>query len=272
VLIEADPEREGRGIADATSNTRLSGVARPLARDIVTAMDPSSAYQADRAAALSGVPRSTVHYWSRTGVLIPSVSSERVKLWSYSDLMALRTIYWLRQAKPNTGQFVTHPDAIFHERSDAPIPASTMPAVRRSLELLKELDLKLWSEERGAAVRVTRSGEVFVDAADGIESGYRERVLPDTLDLIAPFDTETTRGPHLHIPRPHLRIVPGKLAGSPHIERTRIETLTIAALRQRGFAPDKINRLYPDLERDAIIEAIDLEQQLSRNLLGTVAA
>jgi uncharacterized protein (DUF433 family) len=235
-------------------------------------MDPSGAYPADRAAALSGVPKSTVHYWARTSVLVPSVSSERVKLWSYSDLFALRTIYWLRQAKPNPGQYVTSPSALFPEATDAPIPASTMPAVRRALGQLKELNLALWSEEQGAAVRVERSGEVFVTAPDGIEGGHRERVIVDTLDLVGPFDTNTTRGPHLHTPRPHLRIVPGKLAGSPHIERTRIETLTIAALQQRGFQPDKINRLYPDVERDAIVEAIDLEKQLARNLLGAVAA
>jgi uncharacterized protein (DUF433 family) len=161
---------------------------------------------------------------------------------------------------------------MFEDTSDAPIPASTMPAVRRALGHLQELNVKLWSEEWGAAVRVTRSGEVFVTAPEGVESTYGEGVLPDTLNLIAPFDTETTRGPHLHKPRPHLRIVPGKLAGAPHIERTRIETLTIAALQQRGFPPDKINRLYPDLEPDAIVEAIDLEQQLARNLVGAIAA
>ena len=62
-------------------------------------MESRGAYTAERAAALSGVPKSTVHYWARQDILIPSVSAERVKLWSYGDLMALRTIYWLRQTK-----------------------------------------------------------------------------------------------------------------------------------------------------------------------------
>lgn len=34
-----------------------------------------------------------LHYWARQEILVPSVSPERVKLWSYGDLMALRTIY-----------------------------------------------------------------------------------------------------------------------------------------------------------------------------------
>ncbi len=62
-------------------------------------MEARGAYTAERAAALSGVPKSTVHYWARQGILVPSVSPVRVRLWSYSDLLALRTIYWLRQTK-----------------------------------------------------------------------------------------------------------------------------------------------------------------------------
>jgi DNA-binding transcriptional MerR regulator len=45
-------------------------------------MDLLGAYAADRAAALSGVPQSTIHWWARNEILIPSVSAERVKLWS----------------------------------------------------------------------------------------------------------------------------------------------------------------------------------------------
>lgn len=56
-------------------------------------MDVVGAYTADRAAALSGVPKSTIHYWARKEVLVPSISPERVKLWSYTDLLGLRTIY-----------------------------------------------------------------------------------------------------------------------------------------------------------------------------------
>ena len=47
-------------------------------------------YESSRAAALSGVPVSTVYLWARTGVVEPSVSPTKIKLWSYADLMALR--------------------------------------------------------------------------------------------------------------------------------------------------------------------------------------
>ena len=46
-------------------------------------------YDATRAAALSGVPKSTVYDWARKEIVVPSISPEREKLWSYADLMAL---------------------------------------------------------------------------------------------------------------------------------------------------------------------------------------
>lgn len=212
------------------------------------------AYTADRAAALSGVPWSTVHYWARHEILVPSISPAKVKLWSYTDLMGLRTIYWLRQRKLTT------------EGSD--VPASTMPAVRRALRLLGDLNLDLWTEDGRPSVAVDPSGEIFVVMGDEeVESLRGARPLNrDLLNLIEPFATKAMRGPDLQSPRPNLRIVPGKLSGSPHIAHTRIETVTIASLRNRGFQTNRIERLYPNIEPIAFVEAIDLEQQLNQNL------
>lgn len=221
------------------------------------------AYPADRAAALSGVPISTVHYWAREGVLEPSISAQRIKLWSFSDLMGLRIIYWLRQTK-------TAPDG-------RAIPRTTMPTVRRALGQLAELDLALWSEDAGPAVRVDRGGNVVVMDAPHREARDRQRVLPagedDLLSVTAPFAAaEGTRGPDLHAPRPRLRIVPGKLGGSPHVLHTRLESQALDALAQSGLPHAKIYQLYPDVEHAAIDEAIDLERQLAQNLRPALAA
>ena len=217
--------------------------------------DRRGTYTADRAAALSGVPRSTVHYWARREILVPSVSAERVKLWSYADLLALRTIAWLRQPKQAL-------DGI-------DVPRSAMPAVRRALAELRTLDLGLWSADDGPRVAVDRHGEIHlqVDQAT-FETLDRTRPLDaELLDLICPFASgKGVQGPDLHTPRPHLRIVPGKLGGSPHVARTRIETVVIAALRDRDLPLERIRALYPKLEAAAIDDAIDLERQLRRNL------
>ena len=72
--------------------------------------------------------------------------------------------------------------------------------------------------------------------------------------------------PPTHRARPNLRIVPGKLSGSPHIVSTRIETIAISALRDRGLDNERIHQLYPVVAPMAIAEAIDLERQLRENL------
>jgi uncharacterized protein (DUF433 family) len=217
--------------------------------------DMRGAYSADRAAALSGVPLSTVHWWARNDILVPSVSPVRVKLWSYADLMSLRVIHWLRREK-KTDEGTT-------------IPRTAMPAVRRALRELAALDMALWTEDGGPGISVNRAGEVFLMTGPSPErAADRQRALgsTDALDVLAPFPTESARGPNLVEPRPLLRIVPGKLGGSPHVQHTRLESRAIGALAGRGFDRSKIHRLYPEIEPAAIGEAVDLERQLARNL------
>lgn len=217
------------------------------------ASERRGAYTADRAAALSGVPRSTVHYWARREILVPGISADRVKLWSYADLMGLRTIHWLRQRKQTA--------------SGADVPRTAMPAVRRALSELRELDLSLWTENDEPRVAVDRNGEIHIQVTDAFEALDGARPLdPDLLDLIRPFATVGMEGPDLHAPRPLLRIVPGKLSGSPHIVHTRIETIAIDALGKRNLTLERIRSLYPVVEAAAIADALDLEHQLRRNL------
>jgi uncharacterized protein (DUF433 family) len=215
---------------------------------------PRGAYPADRAAALSGVPISTVHYWARKEILVPSVSPEKLKLWSYPDLMGLRIIYWLRHAK--TG------------RDGQEVPASTMPMVKAILAQLDAMDLALWSEEHGPRVRVDLAGKILVTAAPHPEDASGQAVFAESgeLDVLAPFPTKQGNGPHLVQPRPMLRIVPGKLGGSPHVVHTRLESRALGALAQQGMDTAKIYKLYPRFSKTAIRQAIDLEAQLERNL------
>ena len=217
-------------------------------------MEPRGAYPADRAAALAGVPRTTVHYWARNGILVPSVSAERVRLWSFADLMALRMIHWLRQPKRS-------------EAVGATIPASSMPSIRRALEALRELDEELWTPEKGGRVMVDGSGRVVVLRPDGGAEIDRQGLIDGrALDVLAAFPSNGSLGPNLVEPRPRLRIIPGKLGGAPHVVDTRIETEGLAALERRGLPLEKIQALYPNLDPDDVAQAIDLENQLSSNL------
>ncbi|MGI9156816.1 MAG: hypothetical protein ACR2FG_09295 [Marmoricola sp.] len=87
-------------------------------------------YDAHRAAALSGVPKSTVYDWARKEVVVPSISPRQEKLWSYADLMALRIVSWLRRPKS--------------ESSNGRLPASPMSQVREALTQLDRMNLNIW--------------------------------------------------------------------------------------------------------------------------------
>jgi uncharacterized protein (DUF433 family)/DNA-binding transcriptional MerR regulator len=211
-------------------------------------------YPAPRAAALSGVPVSTVYHWARTELLVPSVSKEKEKLWSYADLMALRIIDWLRHPKQGSGleQFA----------------ASSMREVREALSYLDELDIDIWSDSNfePCPLRVTPGGKIFVYFEEGAADIHGQRPIEEFLDLLGPFTNQRRRGPDLRRPRPHLRIIPGKCAGEPHLSGSRITTPTVAALWKRGYPEASIAKLYPDQATSHIREAIDLERELAGNL------
>lgn len=230
--------------------TRSHGVSATVTRTtapsrIFAALE--GCYEADRAAALAGVPRRTVYDWAQKGVVVPSVSPERPKRWSYADLMALRLVYWLRHPKPHA----------------AP---SAMSEVRRALEELDAIGLDVWSADYDgppSPLRVDKQGRIFVVTEHGLETTRREGVFEETLDLLGVFETTEGLGPDLVRPRPHLRIVPGKLSGEPHVQATRVTTQALAALARREFSVERIAELYPDIDRTSIEEAVDLERQLA---------
>lgn len=209
-------------------------------------------YDAARAAALSGVPKTTIYWWARHGIVVPSVSPVREKLWSYSDLMALRVVSWLRHPKSAD--------------DGGDLPASPMPSVRKALALLDDLGLDPWSPAAvdTSPLLVDRGGRIYVRDGGDVLDLHRQPVLlsDDVLGLTAPFDGAGLAGPNLLRPRPHLRIVPSKVAGEPHVEHSRLTTQTIAALALRGYESSQIAAMYDEPD-DVITEAIDLERQLA---------
>ena len=173
-------------------------------------------------------------------------------LWSYADLMGLRVIYWLRQQKST--------------KLGVEIPRTSMAAVRRALKQLRDLDMSIWDRGRPSLL-IDASGSLHLEAGEGVQTLEGQLVSEDLIDLIAPFPTsEGTRGPDLVAPRPDLRIVPGKLSGSPHVMRTRLETRALAALAVDGFVVPAIQQLYPYVSITQIDQALELERQLDDNL------
>jgi len=156
--------------------------------------------------------------------------------------MALRVIYWLRQKKT--------------DKAGAEIPATGMRTIRRALKRVRELDEPLWHPEQ-TSIWIDTSGDVIVRGSVGPETLAGQGLLADAVNLIAPFTThEGLRGPDLAHPRPQLRIVPGKLSGSPHIAGTGLETRALYALLLDGIAEAALPELYSFASPTQIGEAI----------------
>jgi uncharacterized protein (DUF433 family) len=223
-------------------------VAKRASEFVVAASE--GCYDAGRTAALSGVPKSTIYYWASHEVVVPSISPVREMLWSYADLMALRVVSWLRHPKGDEQE---------------PRPGSPMREVRRALAELDAQGLDLWSQEMvdGSPLVVDRSGMIHIRTAGDVHDLRGQSPLdPDWLDLLGPFDRIGGNGPDLIAPRQHLRIVPARVAGEPHVAGSRLTTLSLAALADRGMTADRIAGMY-DVEAIVVDEAIDLERQLA---------
>jgi uncharacterized protein (DUF433 family) len=208
-------------------------------------------YPASRAAALSGVPKSTIYYWASHDVYEPSLAREHPKLWTYFDVVALRIIYWLRSEKSGDAG------------------RSTMTEVRQALASIQTLGESLGSPTLG--VGVDRQGRVFLRSDDATWRPVGEEgaaaVLGEVLEPLSEFrDFEGLVGPDLRQPRPHLRIVPGKVGGEPHAAGTRITSQSVASLVGDGLGLAQVVKLFPDLSEQTVKECVELEEQLDRNL------
>ncbi len=216
--------------------------------DVQQLMAPGrGVYDTHRAAALSGVPASTLHYWARTKLYTPSVSpGPRTRLWSWSDLLALRAIDWFR-------------------KGDESRVKSRVADIRRALEQLEHAGYS--REDLSHILAVSDAdGTLYLQLPDANVRALRGRQvpLPETLNLVAPYKN----APDLLQPRPLLRIIPGKLHGEPHIVGTRIPSLTINALETAGYDLEQIRAMYPDATPEALREAIDFERSLTSSVVA----
>ncbi len=197
-------------------------------------------YDANRASALAGVPRSTLHYWARHGIVRPGVSPDpRTRLWNWGDLLLLRLVHWLRADKPEAAR-------------------TGMPEVRAMVASLERSFAR--RDEALSRVQVTRDGRIVLDDPDHqmlVASG--QILLSDVLELVKPFGD----GPDLLRPAKGMRIIPGKLSGEPHVEGTRIPTRTIYELFRAGYLTGSIVSLFPELSLESVESAISLEAKLA---------
>lgn len=200
-------------------------------------------YLVERASQLSGIPRSTLYDWRRSGIYTPDFD-ESPTAWSYRDLILLRLLAWLRQGGMARGT-----------------AAKQVRRLRRDLA-------------EGRTVRRVFATRVDLMVEPETESRTGGNLLPfddlyalvrqfDLYDPIAELGGRRLWAPNLVKPSEKTTISPRVLAGDPCVERTRIPTSSIFALEtDRGLSAVDIVELYPDLSVDAVRDAVALERRL----------
>lgn len=209
--------------------------------DLASIPSGRGVYTADRASQLSGVPRSTVYYWARESkLLVPSVSVEKIKLWSYRDLVFLRFAAWLR----------TH--------------GVSVRDVKAVLKVVSEsrIDLSIRVGDRHVFAP-TDNPDAIVDVLSDQTAlaGELAAMLPEFTLKATEVDKMGRRllwGPDLIRPSEHTRIHPDVLSGEPFVHRSRIPTSALFALTDRGLSEQRIAELY-DLDVEVTKEALWLE-------------
>jgi uncharacterized protein (DUF433 family) len=200
------------------------------------------AYGSALTAELTGASTRQLAYWrnSTPPVLEPEVS-RRPLLYSFRDLLALRTVAKLR---------ADH----------------SLQGIRRALDNLRDLgNLDHLSRYRlvgdGRSIALVESTNEAVD----LLNRPGQEILVKLSDVLRSFRTETRVVPDLRKPRPNLRVDPKLLGGFPVVVNSRVPYDVVAELVLDGVEPDDIVRYYPTVSaaaaRDAADFALQVEQQ-----------
>ena len=194
-------------------------------------------FTVELASFLTGASSRRLRYWKRTGLLVPEVKKERPPLWSYRDLVALRTFVRLRE------------DGV------------SLQKIRRAVAELPEFDYF----EHPAAYRFATDGRtVFVEDEDGLALDLVKRKGARTLltfqEIFAPFDVDGRRVVDFRRPSAHVEVAPSRLAGWPTIENSRIAYDTIALLVEGDVPPERVSHFYPSVSAAQAADARDLHR------------
>jgi uncharacterized protein (DUF433 family) len=198
------------------------------------------AFPVHLASALSGASVNQLAYWRKTTassepLLVPSAEKSGRFLYSWADVVALRTIVYLRQEK-------------------------SLPRIRKAVGELARLEEAEW-DHLSSYQLVRTPTTIIVQTPSGhlmdlekVPGAMLDRTLME--DVLGPFETAEGRSvPDLARPKPNLSIDPGVLGGYPVIAGTRVPYDIVAGLAQEGYSGADIVELYPSVAAAAVEDA-----------------
>jgi uncharacterized protein (DUF433 family)/DNA-binding transcriptional MerR regulator len=196
------------------------------------------AYATKMAAALSGATVSQLRHWraTRTGPLLaPEISSTPKVVYSFRDVLALRTFVRLREN-------------------------ASLQKIRTAIGNLRDIG----QAEHLASYRLVsdRTGNIQLLTDDEAVSLGRNRgqlqLIAVIGEVIEPFAVRAgVLVPHLLRPRPGLTVDPETQGGTPVIAGTRVPYDAVASLMRDGVPAERITDYYPAVQASAASDALD---------------
>lgn len=197
------------------------------------------------AAALSGATIAQLKHW-RSGdrpVLVPEVSAERPILYSFRDLVALRTFVYLR-------------DDLSLQR------------IRRALRTLKSIGktehlskYRLVAQSKRSIVLVEDTGK---EAIELVEHPAQYVAVVKLGDVMRSFPLDNIEVPDLARPRDEIAVEPEVRRGFPVVRGTRIAYDLVAELVRDGVPPEEIKNYYAGVSTAAARDAASFASYVDR--------
>jgi uncharacterized protein (DUF433 family) len=210
------------------------------------------AYSTQLAAALSGATVPQLRHWRRdlgSGALLrPELAVRPRSLYSFRDVLALRTCVYLR--KDITLQKIRTAVATLRRIGEV----EHLSAYR----LVVDGDSIAWDAEPSPVDLVKRPGQ---------------HVIATMADILEPFAARPgVVVPRLFRPREHVSVDPETRGGQPIITGTRVSYEDVAQLIDDGVAPEEIAEFYPSVSAEAARDAADFALYVASFTAGARAA
>jgi uncharacterized protein (DUF433 family)/DNA-binding transcriptional MerR regulator len=200
------------------------------------------------ASVLTGATVPQLAYWRRRTksarpLLVPEGRRNGRHLYSWADVVALRSIVYLRQEK-------------------------SLPRIRRAVGELRALEAEEWTHLSAYRLISTDSTIVVQTPTGQLLDLERQpgTVLAAVLmkDVLAPFETSSGRTvPGLKRPRPRIAVDPAVLGGYPVIAGTRVPFDVVAQLSDEDLDANEITAIYPSVDPEAIDDATRFAEQVA---------
>lgn len=194
------------------------------------------AYTSRMAAALSGATPSQLQHWRQQGprgpVLAPEISQHPRALYSFRDLLALRTCVYLRQQ-------------------------ASLQRIRTAIGNLRDLgEREHLSNYKLVGAKDSVQLVTEEEAVDLVKRPGQRQVLVVMGDVLEAFPVRAgVIVPALFQPRELITVDPETRGGNPVISGTRVPYEAVASLMEDGVTAEEIADYYPSVSPSAARDA-----------------